>query len=237
MIVDHNRDQDQKTRIRSMFDAVAPRYDLLNRLLSAGFDVRWRRRAIRSLELGRGDRLLDLCAGTGDLGLEARRQVPGVTVLGIDLAREMLVRGTGKAGRGGRGAYFVQADAERVPLPDASVDAACVGFGIRNVASLERALRETARVLRPGGRFAVLEFTTPPHPVFRGLYRTYFHHVLPRVGGWISGCPGAYRYLPDSVETFPPPPDLAALMGTCGFSAVTWSLLSGGIAALHRGTR
>lgn len=238
-----DRDRDQKVRIRSMFDAVAPRYDLLNRLLSAGCDVRWRRRAIRSLGLGPADRLLDLCTGTGDLGLEARRQVPGVRVVGVDLAREMLVRGRAKtagspAGAAGSpGIHFVQGDAERVPLPDACVDAACVGFGIRNVASLPRAFAETARVLRPGGRFAVLEFTMPPNPVLRGAYRTYFHHVLPRVGGWISGRPDAYRYLPDSVDAFPAPPDLAAMMREGGFRTVTWSLLMGGIAALHVGTR
>jgi demethylmenaquinone methyltransferase/2-methoxy-6-polyprenyl-1,4-benzoquinol methylase len=244
---------DQKRRIRSMFDAVAPRYDLLNRLLSAGFDVRWRRRAVRALRLEPGHRVLDLCAGTGDLGLEARRQVPGVCVVGIDLAREMLLRGSAKSGAGVSAAaghpvagnpagenpvmYFVQGDAERIPLPDASVDAACVGFGIRNVASLERAFAESARVLRPGGRFAVLEFTLPPRPVVRSVYRAYFHHVLPRVGGWISGRPDAYRYLPASVDAFPPPADLAAMMRAGGFRAVTWSLLSGGIAALHVGTR
>jgi len=186
----------EPTRIRAMFDAVAPRYDLLNRLLSAGIDIRWRRRAIDALALSPGDRLLDLCAGTGDLGYEALRRVPGVQVVGVDLSRNMLHRGREK-GRGDRGAPgFVQGDVLALPLADASVDAVSVGFGIRNVASLEDAFRETARVLRPGGRFAVLEFTLPPHPLVRGLYRGYFHHVLPRVGGWISG-------RPDPTRTFP----------------------------------
>lgn len=223
--------REQKARIRSMFDAVAPRYDFLNHFLSAGIDVRWRRRAIRGLELAPGHRLLDLCAGTGDLGLEALRQVPEIEVVGVDLARRMLARGREKSA--GAACRFVQGDAEHLPLPDASVDAACVGFGIRNVASLDRALAETARVVKPGGRFAVLEFTTPPHPVFRRVYHAYFHHVLPRVGGWLSGHPDAYGYLPRSVGRFPAPEALAAQIRRAGFGEATWTLLHGGIAALH----
>lgn len=223
--------REQKARIRSMFDAVAPRYDFLNHFLSAGIDVRWRRQAVRGLRLSPGDRLLDLCAGTGDLGLEALHQVPGIGVVGVDLARNMLVRGQAKSD--GAPFRFVQADAEHLPLPDASVDAACVGFGIRNVASLARAFAETARVVKPGGRFAVLEFTTPPHPVFRRVYHAYFHHVLPRVGGWLSGHADAYDYLPRSVGRFPSPPALAAQIRDAGFREADWTLLHGGIAALH----
>ncbi len=226
---------DQNTRIRTMFDAVAPRYDLLNHLLSAGIDIQWRRRAVAALELQPGDRILDLCTGTGDLGYEAIRRVPGVSVFGVDLAHNMLAEGRQK--QGGRAITFVQGDAEHIPLPDASMDAAGVGFGIRNVDRLDRALAETARVLRPGGRFAVLEFTTPPNPVFRGLYHAYFHHILPRVGGWISGRPEAYRYLPDSVSRFPAPAALAARLREAGFREAEWSLLHGGIAALHLARR
>jgi demethylmenaquinone methyltransferase/2-methoxy-6-polyprenyl-1,4-benzoquinol methylase len=222
---------EQKRRIRGMFDAVAPRYDFLNHLLSLGIDRRWRKRAVRALMLRPGDLVLDLCAGTGDLGLAALDAASGVRVIGVDLARAMLARGEEKRGR--QAMLFVQGDAERVPLPDASVDAACVGFGIRNVASLPDAFAETARVLRPGGRFAVLEFTTPPNRVFRGLYHAYFHRVLPMVGGMVSGRPGAYRYLPESVARFPDPPALAALASDAGFAEARWELLSGGIAALH----
>jgi demethylmenaquinone methyltransferase/2-methoxy-6-polyprenyl-1,4-benzoquinol methylase len=227
----------EPARIRAMFDAVAPRYDLLNRLLSAGIDVRWRRRAIRALDLRPGNLLLDLCTGTGDLGYEALRQVPGVRVVGTDLARNMLVRGRKKGEGRKNGPRFVQGDVLELPLPDASADGVSVGFGIRNVASLERAILETARVLRPGGRFVVLEFTLPPQPLLRALYRAYFHRVLPRVGGWISGRPDAYTYLPDSVERFPRPEALARRMREAGFADVTWTLLSGGIAALHVAVR
>jgi demethylmenaquinone methyltransferase/2-methoxy-6-polyprenyl-1,4-benzoquinol methylase len=226
--VDPERDP---ARIREMFDAVAPRYDLLNHLLSGGADARWRRGAIAALDLSPGERLLDLCAGTGDLGLEALRRVPDLEVVGIDLARNMLTRGEAK--RNGARYRFVQGDVERIPLPDGEVDHACVGFGIRNVASLENVLAETVRVLRPGGRFALLEFTLPPNPVLRGIYRVYFHHVLPRVGGWISGRPEAYTYLPESVSRFPRPHELARRLRWAGFREVSWRLLTGGIAALH----
>jgi len=221
----------QKARIRAMFDAVAPRYDFLNHLLSAGADVGWRRRAVRALALRPGERLLDLCAGTGDLGLEALEAEPGLRVVGIDLARNMLLRGDAK--RGAAPYLFVQGDAERLPVPSGAFDAACVGFGIRNVASLDRALTETARALRPGGRFVILEFTTPRAPWLRGLYLAYFHHVLPRVGGWVSGRPEAYRYLPASVAEFPAPEALAERLRRAGFADVRWSILHGGIAALH----
>lgn len=218
-------------RIREMFDAVAPRYDFLNRLLSGGADGRWRRRAIAALELTPGNRLLDLCSGTGDLGLAALRKVPQIEVIGVDLAHNMLVRAEAK--RNGTRYRLVQGDAERLPLLDAAVDHACVGFGIRNVASLQAVLGETARVLRPGGRFAVLEFTLPPHPLFRRLYAAYFHHVLPRLGGWVSGRRDAYAYLPASVSRFPRPETLARRIRGAGFREVSWTLLSGGIAALH----
>lgn len=223
--------EDQKKQIRSMFDAVAPRYDFLNHFLSAGIDIAWRKKAIRAMALSPGDRVLDLCTGTGDLGFEAVRAVPGVSVIGIDLAGNMLRIGETK--RDGAPVQFVQADAERLPLRDASVRAAGVGFGIRNVASLEAAFREAARVIQPGGSFVILEFTTPPNRVFRSIYHAYFHHVLPRVGGWISGNADAYRYLPDSVSRFPSPGNLATMLEGAGFARATWSLLSGGIAALH----
>ena len=224
-------DPEQKHRIQAMFDDVAPRYDFLNHVLSAGVDILWRKRAVRALSLSAGDRVLDLCAGTGDLGFEALKGAPGVTVVGLDLARNMLIRGETK--RAGAEYLFVQGDAEQIPLPDGSVDCACVGFGIRNVGSLQDAFTETVRVLRPGGRFVILEFATPSNPLFRGVYHAYFHHVLPRVGGWISGRPDAYRYLPESVSRFPSPEALARLLRSCGFREATWSLQSGGIAALH----
>jgi demethylmenaquinone methyltransferase/2-methoxy-6-polyprenyl-1,4-benzoquinol methylase len=222
---------EQKRRMQGMFDAVAPRYDFLNHLLSAGMDVQFRRRAIRSLDPQAGDVLLDLCAGTGDLGFEALRRQPDLQIVGVDLARNMLVRGLAKADPA---TYrFVQGDAENVPLPPGSVDRACVGFGVRNASSLDRLFREAIRVIRPGGRLVVLEFCTPPRRVVRSAYHAYFHRVLPVIGGWISGNPAAYRYLPESVARFPEPEELAAILQTAGFGVVSFQRLLGGIAAIH----
>jgi demethylmenaquinone methyltransferase/2-methoxy-6-polyprenyl-1,4-benzoquinol methylase len=228
-------DPDQKRRVQAMFDGVAHRYDLLNHLLSGGVDMLWRRRAIRELAVEEGDRILDLCTGTGDLGFEALRGAPGVSVVGLDLAFGMLARGRDK--RDQRPLHFVQGDAEAIPLAEASVDRACVGFGIRNVSSIDAALAETARVLRPGGRFVILEFTTPVNPVFRAAYHAYFHRLLPWIGRRVSGHPDAYSYLPDSVSAFPDPPELARRFETAGFRTVRWTLVHGGIAAIHVGDR
>ena len=229
-----NEALEQKRRIRAMFDSVAPRYDLLNHLLSAGIDRHWRKLAVRQLELEPGHRVVDLCSGTGDLGYEALAHEE-VEVVGVDIASGMLRRGVAK--RDGAPFLFVHGDAERLPLPDASMDRATVGFGIRNVASIDTAFRETARVLKPGGRFAVLEFTTPPNRMLRGLYHAYFHGVLPKVGGLVSGNRGAYTYLPESVAAFPAPDLLAERLRRAGFATVRHRLLSGGIACLHLAER
>lgn len=226
-------DAAQKRTVRAMFDSVAHRYDFLNHLLSAGIDRAWRRRAVRELRLEPGHRVLDLCTGTGDLGF-ACLDAGAVQVVGVDLARGMLARGAAKGRRRNRaGMAFLQGDAEHIGLADAAMDRACVGFGIRNVASLRAALAETARVLRPGGIFVILEFTTPPNAAVRGLYHFYFRRVLPLVGGVVSGNRHAYTYLPDSVSKFPSPPDLAELLRRSGFREARWSLLTGGIACLH----
>ena len=217
--------------MRAMFDGVAPRYDFLNHVLSAGVDRDWRRRTVRELALKPGERLLDVCAGTGDLGLAALDREPGLSVIGIDLAHAMLVRGERKKDH--RSYASVQANAEHLPFPDGAFHAAMVGFGIRNVGAREKAFREVARVLCPDGRLAVLEFSLPPREPLRRLYLMYFRFVLPRLGGWVSGRPDAYRYLPESVSVFPDPAQLAGELKTAGFTRVRWSLLSGGIAALH----
>jgi demethylmenaquinone methyltransferase/2-methoxy-6-polyprenyl-1,4-benzoquinol methylase len=228
----------EKAAVRSMFDRIAPRYDLLNRLLSAGTDGRWRRAAVDRLELPASAHVLDLCTGTADLLLEAVRRDPARRGLGLDLSREMLVRGARKlARRGAAGrASLVQADAERLPLRAACFDGALVAFGIRNIGDPERALRELARVLRPGGRLVVLEFSMP-RGAFGAFYRWYFRHVLPRLGGLVSGDPGAYVYLPDSVSRFPSPDAFAGLMEHAGFREVRFEPLTLGIAHLHRGER
>jgi demethylmenaquinone methyltransferase/2-methoxy-6-polyprenyl-1,4-benzoquinol methylase len=228
----------ERAAVRSMFDRIAPRYDLLNRVLSAGTDVRWRRAAVDFLDLPGGARVLDLCTGTADLLLEAVRRDPARRGLGIDLSREMLVRGARKLERRGAAgrATLAQADAERLPLRPACFDGALIAFGIRNVADPQRALGELARVLRPGGRLVVLEFSMPGG-AFGALYRWYFRHVLPRLGGLVSGDPGAYSYLPDSVGRFPSPEAFASLMERAGFRDVRFEPLTLGIAHLHRGER
>jgi demethylmenaquinone methyltransferase/2-methoxy-6-polyprenyl-1,4-benzoquinol methylase len=227
-------------RIAGMFDAIAPRYDLLNHLLSAGIDRRWRARAIRSLELTGREVLVDVCTGTADVALEARRAASGAArVVGIDFAGAMLAIGERKvraAGNSG-GILLVRGDATRLPMSDASVDAATIAFGIRNVDRPEVACAEIARVLRPGGRLAILEFGEPRLPAIRTLYRWYFTHLLPWIGRVVSGHRGAYSYLPASVRSFPPPPAFAAMLERTGFRDVGAVSLTLGIVYLYTARR
>src|SRR3990172_7914510 len=228
----------EKTAVRSMFDRIAPRYDLLNRLLSAGRDVRWRRRAVDYLDLSPPARVLDLCTGTADLLLEALQRDPRTRGLGVDFSHPMLRLGAQKLRRArleARGA-LVGGDAERLPVREGLFDGALVAFGIRNIGDPPVALREIRRALRPGGRFVVLEFSMPKG-ILRSAYRVYFRQVLPRIGGLISGDRSAYAYLPASVARFPSPEDFAALMRETGFVDVRWQLLTLGIACLFRGER
>jgi demethylmenaquinone methyltransferase/2-methoxy-6-polyprenyl-1,4-benzoquinol methylase len=221
-----------------MFDRIAPRYDLLNHLLSAGIDVRWRRAAVAALAPPPGARVLDLCTGTADLLLEALRRDAGGRGCGLDFSSEMLSRAAGKLARSGMSARarLVAGDAQSLPLRDASFDGALVAFGIRNVPDPARALSEMRRVLRVGGRAVVLEFSMP-RGLLGLLYRAYARHVLPRVGGWISGDRGAYAYLPASVERFATPAEFGALMQRAGFTAVRWQPLTGGVAHVFQGDR
>jgi demethylmenaquinone methyltransferase/2-methoxy-6-polyprenyl-1,4-benzoquinol methylase len=228
----------ERAAVRSMFDRIAPRYDLLNRLLSAGTDVRWRRRAVEFLEIPPPARVLDLCTGTADLLIEAVGRDPRNSGLGVDLSHGMLVRGAAKLARGGFAprAALAGGDGERLPVRDGRFDGALVAFGIRNVGDPMAAMREARRALRPGGRFVVLEFATPGG-VFGMAYRFYFRHVLPRLGGLVSGDTSAYAYLPASVARFPSPEAFAGLMREAGFDDVRWRPLTGGIACLHRGEK
>jgi demethylmenaquinone methyltransferase / 2-methoxy-6-polyprenyl-1,4-benzoquinol methylase len=226
------------SEVRRMFGAIAPRYDLLNHLLSMNRDRAWRRRAVdRLLEAAPRDGVfLDACAGTLDLSVElADRSGFRGTVLGFDFAYPMLDAGRSKLP--GRGILPACADALRLPLPDASVDGAMVAFGVRNLAGLDEGLNELARVVRPGGRLVILEFMTPQWQPFRGLYLFYFRQVLPRVGRLISKHGSAYSYLPASVLAFPEPPELRRRMEAAGFHDVSWDVMTGGIVAAHYGTR
>jgi demethylmenaquinone methyltransferase/2-methoxy-6-polyprenyl-1,4-benzoquinol methylase len=224
--------------VRAVFEQIAPRYDLLNHLLSFNVDRSWRRRALRALEWTRAPqgRYLDLCAGTLDVGaaLSARTEFRGF-IIGVDFAVPMLQAGAGKAPP--TTLAPVAADAQQLPLPDACMDGATVAFGLRNVSSLDGALREVRRVLVPGARLVILEFTTPRRRLVRMLYHFYFHHLLPLAGGAISGHRTAYRYLPQSVAHFPAEPELARRMTAAGFHDVRWESLSLGIAAIHVGRK
>jgi demethylmenaquinone methyltransferase / 2-methoxy-6-polyprenyl-1,4-benzoquinol methylase len=204
-------------RIAGMFDAIARRYDTLNHLLSAGLDRRWRRRAIRSLRLTGTERVIDVCTGTADVAIAAAASARDV--VGVDFAGEMLRLGLEKVRRAGLSdrVWLARGDAMRLPLPDASCDAATVAFGIRNVADPLAGCRELRRVLRPGGRLAILEFGMPRTPVLAALYRGYFRAILPRIGRLVSRHHEAYSYLPLSVEEFPSGDVFANLLREAGF--------------------
>ena len=221
-----------------MFAGVAARYDLLNHLLSAGIDRRWRKLVARRLEsaVGRGALVLDVACGTGDLSLTLA-DACGARVVGLDFCRPMLDIARRKSGGAGRALPFVEADALGLPFADEEFDAVTIAFGLRNLASVEAGLVELLRVTRPGGAVFVLEFSQPVVPGFRGLFNFYFTRVLPRVGGLVSGERGAYEYLPDSVARFPDQERLAGMMRAVGFGRVAYQNLTGGIAALHTGAR
>ena len=222
------------SRIAGMFDAIAPRYDLLNHVLSAGLDTRWRARAIDELGLRPGARILDLCTGTGDLAVAALRAQPAASVIGVDFAGEMLRLASLKmASLGLASVRLVRGDGTRIPLGDATCDAATIGFGIRNVVDPGAALGELARVLRPGGRLAILEFGQPRVPGIRTLYAWYFRYLLPLVGKLVSKHQSAYSYLPASVGTFPSAKDFAATIAATGFSQVRAVPLTFGIVYLY----
>lgn len=236
--------QEQHARqVRLMFSGIARRYDLLNHLLSARIDKRWRRRVRRLLEpvLQRSDaRVLDVACGTGDLALELRAGAQaGVT--GLDFCRPMLDIAQRKSfvsqGIPQSPLPFIEADALRLPFGGEVFDGVTIAFGLRNLASVEEGLAELRRVLTPGGRAVVLEFSQPVIPGFRELFNFYFTRVLPRIGGLVSGQASAYEYLPRSVKRFPDQRRLAEMMREAGFSEVSYENLTGGIAAIHTGKR
>ena len=213
--------------VRQMFDRIAPVYDAMNRVMTAGLDRRWRAATIRET-VRPGDRVLDACCGTGDLALAARR-AEADSVVGVDFSERMLER----ARRKGPELEWIRADVLALPFEDGSFDDAVVGFGVRNVEDLEAALRELRRVLRPGGRVGILEITTPCG-LLAPFYRVWFEHIVPLLGRLLPGG-DAYTYLPASVRRFPGPEELAELLRACGFEYVRFRLFAGGIVALHAG--
>lgn len=226
-------------RVRAMFDQIAPRYDLLNHVLSLNIDKRWRARVTRELApvLSKPDaKALDLCCGTGDLTIALRRAFPGSDVVGLDFSRPMLARADQKSTTDPR-VSLVQGDATCIPFPDGGFDAVTIAFGLRNLTSVEGGLSEIRRMLAPGGRAVILEFSRPAFPLLREAFGFYFHQILPRIGGIVSGSRGAYTYLPKSVEEFPDQKALAGMMENAGFVGIRFRNLSGGIAAMHVGDR
>jgi demethylmenaquinone methyltransferase / 2-methoxy-6-polyprenyl-1,4-benzoquinol methylase len=227
---------EKRAYVQQIFSEIAPRYDLLNHLLSMNIDKAWRRRALEALAWTAAPegRYLDLCAGTLDVGAQLVKQA-GFTgfVMAADFAEPMLRMGDGKAPRTTLGP--VAADALQLPVADGAFDGAIVAFGIRNVAVLEAGLVEVRRVLRPGARFVILEFSTPRNAFVRSGYQFYFHTILPAIGRLVSGHRTAYTYLPKSVSHFPVEEALASRMTAAGFRDVTWTPLSFGIAAIHVG--
>lgn len=232
-------DHEIARHIRGMFIRVAPRYDLLNRLLSMGFDQVWRRRTARALAARLASpsaRGLDLCCGTGDLSLELAKRATG-KVIGADFAYPMVVRAREKAVGKGMGLLLLESDALGLPFADASFEVVTAAFGFRNLADYHRGLAEMFRVLKPGGEVGILEFALPTRQPFAGLYRFYFRHILPRIGRLVSGVAGPYSYLPSSVEQFPDCEEFASWMRECGFVEVRHELWTGGTVALHRGVK
>jgi len=227
--------------IRDNFDAIAKHYDLTNRVISCGIDLHWRKVAVRHLSgLPAGSVVLDLACGTCDMARTLLRLNGGLRVIGVDLSRSMLGLAKGKVSgdRVARGQVgLVNAPAEALPFPDASFDGAMIAFGIRNVPDFRAGLREIRRVLRPGARGVILEFSTPPSRFLWSLYQFYFFHVLPLVGGLLTGREKAYRYLTHSVSEFPGAAEFAKAMEQAGFRAVAWRSLNAGIVCVHTGIR
>jgi demethylmenaquinone methyltransferase/2-methoxy-6-polyprenyl-1,4-benzoquinol methylase len=220
-------------QVRGMFDRIAGVYDLMNSAMTAGLHHEWRQRAVDRAEVGPGSDALDVCCGTGDLALELRRRIgPDGRVVGCDFSEPMLEIARRKSGDEGLPVEFGWADALDLPYGDASFDAVTIGFGARNLADLDRGLSEMARVLRPGGRLAILEITRPQRAPLATFYSLWFDRVIPVIGT-LAGDPDAYNYLPNSVRSFPEPRELAAKIDAAGLTEIRWLLLAGGIIAIH----
>jgi len=234
-------EKEAAAHVREMFGRIAPRYDLLNHLLSLDIDKVWRRRVAKKFRVVLRDanaRVLDLCCGTGDLAFAFRKEAPvGAEITGSDFVPEMLVRAHAKSAASGANVEFVEADALALPFRESSFDLVSCAFGFRNLANYERGLQEIFRVLKPEGAIAILEFAEPRGKMFGALYRFYFRNLLPHLGGLISGDAKAYSYLPRSVSKFPDPDELQAKFEQAGFSAVQYERWTGGIVTLHTGRK
>jgi demethylmenaquinone methyltransferase / 2-methoxy-6-polyprenyl-1,4-benzoquinol methylase len=232
-----SNEQEAARWVERMFASIAPRYDFVNHLLSFNIDRLWRKRLMKGLSpiLKKSDAtILDLCCGTGDVLLDLQTQAV-LPVLGADFCHPMLVAAQTKAAQKGSKARLFEADALALPMADRVLDAISIAFGFRNLANYDAGLRELHRVLKPGGMLAILEFSHPPGPLMKMAYGFYSRAVLPVIGSLVSGAPGAYAYLPESIRKFPRAPQLQSMMNSAGFAETRFELLTGGIAALHTG--
>jgi demethylmenaquinone methyltransferase / 2-methoxy-6-polyprenyl-1,4-benzoquinol methylase len=225
--------------VREMFSGIAGRYDLLNHVLSVNIDKRWRRIVREKLGTVLDDPtavVLDVACGTGDLSLELKKNAKA-RIIGSDFCHPMLAIAKDKTGEARELIPYVEGDAMRLPFADSTFNAVTIAFGLRNLSNFRDGLTELGRILKPGGKLAVLEFSSPVVPGFRGLFNFYFTKILPRIGGIVSGSQGAYEYLPDSVSKFPDQKKLVELMKSTGFASVEYVNLTGGIAAIHSGVK
>ena len=233
----NNNTEQQRTRerVKRMFDDIAPTYDRLNHILSLSIDRLWRKRVVRIVRRANAKRILDMATGTGDLAIAMARNIKEATVLGADLSPDMLEVAKQKVARAGltERISLTECDAEHVTLPDESVDAVTVAFGVRNFENREACLRELVRVIRPGGMLVVLEFSNPRNALIGWFYRIYSHKILPAIGGAISHNRNAYQYLPESVDTFPTPEEFMKMLCGAGLTAPKARSQSFGIAQIY----
>lgn len=225
--------------VREMFSGIASKYDFLNHFLSVNIDKRWRRLVRQKLESELNDPnalVLDVACGTGDLSVEMQQHARA-KIIGTDFCRPMLAVAKEKNFKNNLSIPYIEGDGMNLSFPDNSFNAVTIAFGLRNFSNWQKGLKELHRVLKSGGKLAVLEFSAPVVPGFRQLFQFYFSHILPRIGGAVSGSRGAYEYLPDSVSRFPDQKNLARMMGEIGFSNVEYKNLTGGIAAIHTGVK
>lgn len=222
-------------RVRGIFSNIAGKYDTFNMLASLGIDRIWRRRLVEVSRLTPESRVLDLCAGTGDVSLAIARQAQPAEVVVTDFTPEMLViaEQKGSSYHGASRLTFRLADAQELPFEDDSFDVVTVAFGVRNLPERERNFAEVMRVLKPGGRYVILEFSRPPFAPWRGVYHVYLRNIIPAIGGALTRDKESFVYLNDSIRRFPNQPELAAELRAAGFSAISWENLTGGIVALH----
>jgi demethylmenaquinone methyltransferase / 2-methoxy-6-polyprenyl-1,4-benzoquinol methylase len=234
-VTPYSPDGSKREQVERMFDSISPKYDLLNRLFSLGIDQGWRRKTIRLVAQEPAKDLLDVATGTADLAIMAARRIPGTVVTGVDISEGMLVHGrekVQKAGLAGR-VTLQRADSVQLPFADGAFDVVTVAFGVRNFEELERGIAEMRRVLRPGGRLFVLEFSKPQHAPMKQLFRFYFHHVMPFIGRVVSKDSAAYTYLPKSVDAFPEGDGFLRVLAATGLREGKARPLSGGIATLY----